>query len=212
MLGALREGAREFGVTNVLALEGSWPEAAGIVGTGEVALMAHVGYDIEAIDPFLDAMEAAARRLCVAVLMERAPASAAEPFWEAVHGEQRLRLPGLADFLRLLLDRGRLFEVVLTAPESVAGRRGTPCWRSRAASSGWSRTVQGPAIPVPREPDARAAGWLDPRRPPEPDRRRELGTAARVTRSLPGYAAAWAAARPRWRPMTPERGGAGPRA
>ena len=93
MLGALREGAREFGVTNVRAVEGRWPDASAKVGTGEVALIAHVGYDIEAIDPFLDAMEAAVRRLCVAVMMERAPASAAEPFWEAVHGEPRRRCP-----------------------------------------------------------------------------------------------------------------------
>ena len=56
MLGALREGAREFGVGNV---GGGGPLAGRStkVGTGEVALIAHVGYDIEAIDPFLDAME-----------------------------------------------------------------------------------------------------------------------------------------------------------
>ena len=59
-------------------------------------------------------------------MMERAPASAAEPFWEAVHGEPRAPLPGLADFLRVLLDRGRLFEVVLTGAEA---RR----WPSRDA-------------------------------------------------------------------------------
>ena len=49
--------------------------------SADVVLIAHVGYDIEAIGPFLDALEAAARRCCVAVLMDRVPASAADPFW-----------------------------------------------------------------------------------------------------------------------------------
>ena len=57
----------------------------------DVALIAHVGYDIEAIGPFIDALEGAAGRLCVAVLMERVPASAADPFWPPVHGEERVR-------------------------------------------------------------------------------------------------------------------------
>ena len=132
MLAALREGATEFGVGNVRALEGRWPDDATRLGTGEVALIAHVAYDVEAIEAFLDAMEAAVRRLCVAVLMERAPATAAEPFWNAVHGEPRSALPALPDFLRLLLDRGRLFEVVLTAAEA---RR----WPSRDAVLAFAR-------------------------------------------------------------------------
>ena len=45
----------------------------------DVALIAHVGYDVEAIGPFLDALEAAAAALCVAVLMERGPAVGRRP-------------------------------------------------------------------------------------------------------------------------------------
>ena len=61
----------------------------------DVALIAHLGYDIEAIGPFLDAMEAATTRLCVAVLMERQPSSIADPFWPPIHGEERVALPAL---------------------------------------------------------------------------------------------------------------------
>jgi hypothetical protein len=71
------------------------------------ALIAHVGYDIEEIDPFVDAMEAAIRRLCVAVLMDRQPASVADPFWPPVHGEARVSLPALPEFVELLRARGR---------------------------------------------------------------------------------------------------------
>ena len=68
----------------------------GGVYEADVALIAHVGYDIEAIGPFIDALEAAAGRICVAVLMERVPASAADPFWPPVHGEARVGAAGPA--------------------------------------------------------------------------------------------------------------------
>ena len=61
---------------------GTWPAALAELGpppVADVALIAHVGYDIEAIGPFIDAMEQAAGRLCVAVLTDRSPASVADP-------------------------------------------------------------------------------------------------------------------------------------
>ncbi len=73
----------------------------------DVALIAHVGYDIEAIGPFVDAMESATGRLCVAMLMERQPSSIADVCWPPVHGEARVSLPALPDFVELLRARGR---------------------------------------------------------------------------------------------------------
>lgn len=110
MLGALGEGMGEHGIANVRAVEGRWPEALDSLGqppVADVSLIAHVSYDVEAIGPFLDAMERAARRTCLAVLMERSPASLAEAFWPAVHGEPRIALPGLPAFVDLLAARGR---------------------------------------------------------------------------------------------------------
>jgi len=54
----------------------------------------------------VDALEAAARRELVAVLMDRAPASAADLFWPLVHGEIRAPLPALGEFVDLLRARG----------------------------------------------------------------------------------------------------------
>ena len=91
-------------------VEARWPPAdSGLASAFEadIALIAHVGYDVEAIGPFLDAFEASATRACVAVLMERVPASAADPFWPPVHGEERVALPALPDMLELLEARGR---------------------------------------------------------------------------------------------------------
>jgi SAM-dependent methyltransferase len=57
----LRAAATEFGIDNVTVVDGRWPMGEG-APTGDGALMAHVGYDIEHIGPFLDAAESAARR------------------------------------------------------------------------------------------------------------------------------------------------------
>lgn len=118
MADALEAGAAEAGVDRVRLLRGGWPPSAPTTGaplpgspTADVALIAHLGYDIEAFDAFLTAMEAAARRLCVAVLMERQPSSAADEFWPIVHGEERVPLPGLRELVVVLVALGRVFEV-----------------------------------------------------------------------------------------------------
>lgn len=116
MLDALRAAMGEHGVANIRVIEGRWPEAAGSAELAgslpvDVALIAHVGYDVESIAPFVEAMERAARRECLAVLMERSPAMLAEPFWPPVHGESRIALPALPAFVDLLAARGRSPEV-----------------------------------------------------------------------------------------------------
>lgn len=119
MLAALRDQMAEHGIANIRIVEGRWPpdrelaEAIGPMPLADVALIAHVGYDVEAIEPFLDAMEAAVRRRCHAVLMERPPASVADPFWPPVHGEERVCLPALPEFVAVLGERGREPEVEL---------------------------------------------------------------------------------------------------
>ena len=111
MLAALEEDAAAAGIANIRAIEGSWPLPS--PPTGDVALMAHVGYDIADIGPFLDALEGAASRLCVAVMGESAMTTVATLFWEAIHGEPRVRLPALPELLVLLSSRKRIPEVRL---------------------------------------------------------------------------------------------------
>jgi CTP:molybdopterin cytidylyltransferase MocA len=112
MLDGLRSGAAANDIDNIDAHEGRWPPddrlraELGASPLADVALIAHVGYDVEAIAPFLDTMEEAAIRQCVAVLMDRSPASVAAPFWPIVHGEERVPLPAMPEFLELLQARG----------------------------------------------------------------------------------------------------------
>jgi SAM-dependent methyltransferase len=117
---ALRAGLDEHGIDNVVVVAGVWPEALGSLETlpaADLSLIAHVGYDIAEIGPFLDAMEAATAGRCVAVLTDVSPASVADPFWPLVHGENRVPLPAMPDLLALLQARGRRTEVVrMTRP------------------------------------------------------------------------------------------------
>jgi SAM-dependent methyltransferase len=118
MRSVLRDGMAEHGISNVDIVPARWPMEA--APTADVALMAHIGYDIEEIDAFLDAMESCSRRLCVAVLVTPSPPHLAEPFWPPIHGEARVPLPALTEFLVLLLARGRLFDLRLYEREPLA--------------------------------------------------------------------------------------------
>jgi CTP:molybdopterin cytidylyltransferase MocA len=162
MLGALRDDMAEFAIANIRIIEGRWPLAEGSlpVPAADVSLIAHVGYDIEAIGPFLDAMEAATRRLCVAVMMERTPASVAEPFWPPVHGEERIPLPALPAFVDLLAARGRVPDVRMV-------ERGDRSFPDRDAALGFllRQTWVAPDGPKGR----RLQALLDERILPRPD-------------------------------------------
>jgi SAM-dependent methyltransferase len=135
MLGVLRDAAAKHGIGNVRTVQARWPVGGesgvrsqetegyaenraradatnGGLGAFDAALIAHVGYDVEEIGLFLDVLEDAAPR-CVAILMEKPPASEADALWPEVHGEARAALPSLPEFLALQLARGRLCEVRL---------------------------------------------------------------------------------------------------
>lgn len=109
----LHEGMEQHAIANIRVVDGRWPVVASSGVAGDVALMSHIGYDIEDIGPFLDAMEAAASRLRIAVLLSQPPPHEADRLWPEIHGVERAALPSLPEFLTLLLARGRLFEVRL---------------------------------------------------------------------------------------------------
>lgn len=110
MLAVLTETAADYGITNVDLRQDRW-SPDGPSPSADVAFISYVGYDIEEIGPFLDGLEAAASRTCVAVLMERSPLAAFSSLWPAVHGEPQAEPPGLNKFLVLLLARGALPEM-----------------------------------------------------------------------------------------------------
>ncbi len=88
MLEGLRAEAESLGV-EVTVVEGSWPEAAPRVGVHDVALSAHVVYDVQDVVPFLEAMQAAARRAVLIELTPSHPWSRLAPYYRALHHLER---------------------------------------------------------------------------------------------------------------------------
>ncbi|HVB64298.1 MAG TPA: methyltransferase domain-containing protein [Nitrolancea sp.] len=102
---ALAASAIQHGVENVEIIDLRWPNGSEQIEV-DFSLMSHVGYDIREINPFIDGLERATRRRCFASLMDRAPSSGFERLWPAVHGEERVVLPAMREFIHLLLARG----------------------------------------------------------------------------------------------------------
>jgi SAM-dependent methyltransferase len=127
----LEEALAEYGIHNVQSIDARWPDADGSRSIhGDVSLISHLGYDVENIGPFLDGMEHATSRLCIAVLLSQPPPTEADRLWPAVHGVERAALPSLPEFLTLLTSRGRLFEVRLVdrSPQSYAAPQEGLTW------------------------------------------------------------------------------------
>jgi SAM-dependent methyltransferase len=165
MLAILRDGIAATHATNVEAIMARWPMAD--PPTADVTLIAHVAYDIEEIGPFLDAMERAARRLCVAVLFELPPPHAIDALWPAIHGEPRATLPALPEFLALQVARGRLCDVRLVRlpaapvdPDAFLARARRLLWlREDSEKDRALRDSLRRELPQPRNPQIGVVSW-----------------------------------------------------
>jgi SAM-dependent methyltransferase len=104
MRNAIVEASRVESIDNLQVFDERWPGPS-TAPIADVALIGHVGYDIAEIGSFLDEMEAHAARLCVAVLFDRSPIAEFAPMWLPVHGEERVLLPGMHEFISLLFAR-----------------------------------------------------------------------------------------------------------
>jgi SAM-dependent methyltransferase len=117
MRSTLATAAAEAGRTNIEVHDLRWP-AAGWTQDADVSLAAHCLYDIREAGPFLDAMEAHTRRLCVAVFRQFARGTQLARLFEAVHGEPLHTLPALREFVALLSARGRRVDL-RTVPDDA---------------------------------------------------------------------------------------------
>lgn len=84
-------------ILNVQVIAESWPLTQPI--TADVVISAHVVYGVREIGPFLAGIDGAARRLCAMLLGLKHPTSVLAPFWERIHGQPRLPLPGALEAL-----------------------------------------------------------------------------------------------------------------
>ena len=115
----LDEGARAAGATNLSVHDARWP-VPGWSERADVALAAHCLYDIREPIPFVEAMEHAARRLCVVALAQRPRGSQLADLFREVHGEPPAVLPALREFVALLGALERPYEVRRVVAGSAA--------------------------------------------------------------------------------------------
>lgn len=96
MLDELTRRAEGLGVP-VRVIEGRWPDVAGRTPVADVAVCAHVVFNVPDLAEFFTALTAHARRRVVVEMPERHPTSWLNPLWEHFHGLRRPATPTYAD-------------------------------------------------------------------------------------------------------------------
>ncbi len=102
MLERLNEHAGKWGVRNIQTVASTWEAAE--VGPADVVICAHVMYTVRDPVAFVRKLEAHARRTVAIVMFDEPAVSQYFPLWPLVHGEERMRLPCLAELERLLVE------------------------------------------------------------------------------------------------------------
>jgi SAM-dependent methyltransferase len=165
MAAALRSEAASRDVV-VRVLEEPWPEAASSVETVDVALSAHVVYDVAALGPFLRAMEGVARTGVVVELTRTHPWSSLAPWFRALHGLDRPDGPTDEDFVAVVAE---VCEVMPTVERWT--RQGGLWFESRDEILGF----YGRRLVLPRSRRPELAALLEPEVRELPDGRLVVG-------------------------------------
>ncbi|MFQ5472482.1 MAG: class I SAM-dependent methyltransferase, partial [Dehalococcoidia bacterium] len=119
MLETLKSAAADAGVENITSMQASWEDAD--VEPADMVLCAHVVYGVTDIEPFLRKLEEHARKRVVIVAHTLAPVSQMASFWKAVHGEERIKLPGLTELVPVLWGMGRFPDIEMLAATEHRG-------------------------------------------------------------------------------------------
>lgn len=104
MRAVLAEEAARQGVTNIRVVAANWEDAE--VAPAPLVFAAHVTYGVRPIEPFLRKLDAHAMRHAALLVMRDPPQSPIAPFWQAVHGQARLRLPCRDELVAALQELG----------------------------------------------------------------------------------------------------------
>ena len=104
MASLLVQQAREHHIDNVSLVQATWEEAE--TDPVDVVICVHVLYTARDIEAFVRKLEAHARKLVIVVLFVAPPQSQVRALWRLVHGEERLPLPGLHNFEKVLEEMG----------------------------------------------------------------------------------------------------------
>jgi SAM-dependent methyltransferase len=86
----------------VRTIVGSWPQVAEDVPAADVVVCHHVLYNVPALRPFIEALDARARKRVVIEITPDHPIARLNPLWSRFHGLERPTRPTWEDALRAL--------------------------------------------------------------------------------------------------------------
>ena len=171
MASILTEEAARHQIPNVTIVQSEWEDA--VVAPADVTLCVNVLYTVPDVVGFIRKLEAHSRERVIIVLHAEHPQAQTYPFWRLVHGEERLRPPGLLELVQVLweMDVYPTWRCSRPGPPTAtrAGRphggscssasswtpaaRRNGCWRRRWTSCWWRRgTAWAFGAPGPRAP------------------------------------------------------------
>ncbi len=96
----------EAGVSNARRIEADWLDAPGV--SGDVVFSADVAYFVRDIVPFIEKLQAAARRRVMITLWSEAPPNSAASLFRLVYGEDQAPVPGFRQLMPILWEMGIL--------------------------------------------------------------------------------------------------------
>ena len=111
---------REAGIANARWLQSDWFDAQ---IEGDVVFCANVVYYIENIVPFVQHLDAAARRRVMIVMHSVPPTNVGSPLYKYVNGRELALAPGYRELLPVLWDLGFLPEIRVLGPSDFIAER-----------------------------------------------------------------------------------------
>lgn len=106
-MGAEFDASRnEAGIRNARRIEADWLDSEGIAG--DIVFSADVAYFVRDIVPFVEKLQAAARRRVMITLWSEAPPNSAATLFRLVYGEDQAPVPGFRRLMAVLWEMGIL--------------------------------------------------------------------------------------------------------
>ncbi|MGH8886448.1 MAG: class I SAM-dependent methyltransferase [Egibacteraceae bacterium] len=110
MLQAFAARAERLGVAHEQVL-GRWPDVAGDTPATDLVVCHHVLYNVGALEPFVRALTAHARRRVVVEMTAEHPLAWLRPLWQRLHGLDRPTRPTVDDAVTALQELGLAVEL-----------------------------------------------------------------------------------------------------
>lgn len=103
------DSRRRAGIANARRVQANWMAVDNV--SGDVVFSADVTYFVRDIVPFVEKLEASARRRVMITLWSVAPPNSEEALFELFYGEKMAPVPGFRELMAVLWEMGRLPEL-----------------------------------------------------------------------------------------------------